>query len=588
MVATYSAKSVTVREDVDAVFEVERSGTAEVMDQSSSVSFRTEDVTAKAGTDYTATSGTLEFAAGETSKSVAVAILPEAFDKDGVETFLFRLEGYGAAVGSIKHGDSQSNTQVYWLVPGDGTKQPVPTSSSAGAWAKAQMDVDKFSDPPPDDTYEALPHSYLRIGHARADMNFPERVIAESADFFATAFDDGEVVLTDDGTPIEPGATLNHARPRNIDRLKSDWEEKKTDNKHLDGIFLYTKGNMTTSAHGTASYVVHGEYVQHIGGEAWYNFMGPVTRIYLSPEDGILRNAEGSQKVMGEYLDFSVTRTRTLDVLMNDSVKYVTSKEFAVNTSFQTDVFTGAKLDVSNSARLEVAGVDLRGKYDVRGNYELDYMASDHSSTKKNHYQSATEQFVVQIDPLGGGARKKSLTGVAALNMASAAAAATTAAVPFDLSKEAFAGIANPDELNKTFGQLWDVGYPSTFYGLMGISVGLLIAVVYQQKIKAITPSLTSKIKMTPTELELSVGASKMVMSNTGIEFTAPEIALVAEEAVDLAAETMVVTTDDAIDFAADIFQVTGATRHIGEVTLLGSNLVVDGVVQANNVDAGI
>ena len=55
-----------------------------------SVAYATADGTATAGSDYTATSGTLVFAPGETSKTIAVPILGDtAFEPD--ETFTLTL-----------------------------------------------------------------------------------------------------------------------------------------------------------------------------------------------------------------------------------------------------------------------------------------------------------------------------------------------------------------------------------------------------------------------------------------------------------------------------------------------------------------
>ena len=54
------------------------------------VDYATRDGTAVAGADYTAASGTLSFAAGETEKTVAVTVLDDAVD-EGRETFHLRL-----------------------------------------------------------------------------------------------------------------------------------------------------------------------------------------------------------------------------------------------------------------------------------------------------------------------------------------------------------------------------------------------------------------------------------------------------------------------------------------------------------------
>ena len=75
------------------------------------VGYATEDRTAAAGEDYTAASGTLAFAPGETAKTVPVAILDDAVD-EGKETFVLRLSNAvgarivdGRATGTILNED---------------------------------------------------------------------------------------------------------------------------------------------------------------------------------------------------------------------------------------------------------------------------------------------------------------------------------------------------------------------------------------------------------------------------------------------------------------------------------------------------
>ena len=51
-----------------------------------SVDYATSDGSARAGEDYTAASGTLSFQAGESSRTVEVAVLDDAHD-EGEETF---------------------------------------------------------------------------------------------------------------------------------------------------------------------------------------------------------------------------------------------------------------------------------------------------------------------------------------------------------------------------------------------------------------------------------------------------------------------------------------------------------------------
>ena len=82
------------------------------------VAYATADGTATAGADYTATSGTLTFAAGETSKTVSVAVLDDAHD-EGEETLTLRLSSAagariadGEATGTIANTDP---LQQEWL-----------------------------------------------------------------------------------------------------------------------------------------------------------------------------------------------------------------------------------------------------------------------------------------------------------------------------------------------------------------------------------------------------------------------------------------------------------------------------------------
>ena len=82
------------------------------------VAYATADGTATAGSDYTATSGTLTFAAGETEQTVSVPVLDDAHD-EGEETLTLRLSAAtgavladGEATGTIKNTDP---LQRAWL-----------------------------------------------------------------------------------------------------------------------------------------------------------------------------------------------------------------------------------------------------------------------------------------------------------------------------------------------------------------------------------------------------------------------------------------------------------------------------------------
>ena len=71
-----------------------------------SVDYATEDGTAAAGEDYTAASGTLVFAAGETAKTVSVPLLDDAVD-EGKETFVLKLSNPQGAFLRAMHREAK-------------------------------------------------------------------------------------------------------------------------------------------------------------------------------------------------------------------------------------------------------------------------------------------------------------------------------------------------------------------------------------------------------------------------------------------------------------------------------------------------
>ncbi len=99
-------------------FEVSLSRAFTSSEHRVTVDYATADGTATAGSDYTSTSGTLTFAAGESSKTVSVPILDDAVD-EGDETFTLSLSnatggriGDGEATGTIANDDP---LQKMWL-----------------------------------------------------------------------------------------------------------------------------------------------------------------------------------------------------------------------------------------------------------------------------------------------------------------------------------------------------------------------------------------------------------------------------------------------------------------------------------------
>ena len=111
---------------IDFTVSLSRSSTNDI-----TVDYTTEDVTATAGLDYTAKSGTLTFSSGQTSKTVQVPVLDDMIMDDG-ETFKLKLSnprptgnavlGDGEAIGTIENSDPQE-TQTETEIEQRGQRQ---------------------------------------------------------------------------------------------------------------------------------------------------------------------------------------------------------------------------------------------------------------------------------------------------------------------------------------------------------------------------------------------------------------------------------------------------------------------------------
>lgn len=82
---SFSVDNVTVTEGATVTFTVTKTGATAF---SHNISYATANSTASAGTDYTSISGTLTFAAGETSKTVSVLTADDAINENAESFFL--------------------------------------------------------------------------------------------------------------------------------------------------------------------------------------------------------------------------------------------------------------------------------------------------------------------------------------------------------------------------------------------------------------------------------------------------------------------------------------------------------------------
>jgi len=126
LVSTGGPMPTGIQFDTDKFFISEDLGTALIrvartgdVSGTTSVNFATSDGTAIAGSDYTATSGTLTFAPGESSKNISIPIINDNLFENANETFNLTLSGpTGAAVlitpssGTITISDNEFRPSV--------------------------------------------------------------------------------------------------------------------------------------------------------------------------------------------------------------------------------------------------------------------------------------------------------------------------------------------------------------------------------------------------------------------------------------------------------------------------------------------
>lgn len=571
MAATYSAKNVAVRPDESsAVFNVQRSGTTETLRQSSSVAYQTQDVTAKSGTDYTATSGSLAFAADETQKSVAVAILSDATKTSGTKTFLFELAGYGSATGTISEGPNKDQVQAYWLIPGDGDAIAIPTLDNASASAKAQMDVSDFSDPPPDHANLPLAQSYIRIGHARPSMNFPERLIAE-ADAFFPYYKTGPDVAKSGGVPEGTGSAHFNTAPRNLFRYGlSDIQvdDAKQKNAHLDGIFMYTAGNFTTSVSGSASSVYQKDYFVSVGGDSYLNYQGNLIQSVGDIDSGDVHRALGSMKVHGSGIAFDLINTNILKVKYADEQHLFVGNRLTATAGTDLTIATSAAYSVNNSIRLEYSGIQVTGKVSLLGTMELNTPIGSLSLVKTAIAQTAMTSITLGVSPIRMATIQTALG--AAASVASAAAAisqSTTLGIveAKDMSYDASNNLASPG----TIQQIYDLTLGATWQTVVqtsaAVGAALALAAAFSQQKLALVPGVSPKIALTPASLSLTLGPETSIVLTEGmIEIDAAEVFIGGETSITGA------TTIDGITTITGDMDFTGSAILTGDLLVTG------------------
>ena len=177
--------------------------------ESMTVDYATSDGTATAGSDYTATSGTLTFSAGQKIKYIQVPIINDAVADSG-ETVTLTLSNPS---GVMRLVDTRSRCVEKY--PGDGTCIDwIPTVFASTVTATGTILNDE---PGPDPAVEDLPLVTIRATSAY-------RTEGSDAVFELTRTGDSSDALTVPVSVVESGAMLDASRPTGATFAEGDFE----------------------------------------------------------------------------------------------------------------------------------------------------------------------------------------------------------------------------------------------------------------------------------------------------------------------------------------------------------------------------
>lgn len=537
MAVSYSAQSVTVKDGaIDAVFTVRRSGTTSDLDQSTAVGFQTSDVTAVAGTDYTATSGQLSFAPGVTEATVAVGIDDSAYHGSATKTFLFTLAGFGSTNGSIQPAKGAAGSQSYLYVPDSLKSAPVPTTdliendtdydppaNPSFQNIKYQANYSKFSDP--DVSTVAMPFAYLRVGYARGDMNVYERVITNS-DAYVPKWQGHK----DSGKPIEIGTLRHLMLPRGVDREKEDTTEAMVDNKHLDGLFLYSDKNYNVTVNKDLNEVIQGNYIQYVAGRSGQLYMGAESK--WTYYDGPLRTATGLDRFFGAVWQYDIASVRKLSIASGVKIDYVLDLSFSSYAGARLELNNALKCTVSNGIDMNVKGLQASIDCDIGGNFALKAPGAGYTSTRTSFSQSVSESIVLSVDT--GLSTAWSLPVQTAAIANSVAAAGSTAAswISQFSSNGYFFKHVDGEGLSRDYGEAFSTDLPVTLGSLSVVTAAIVLAASQVQKKAHLSPlGALPQISMNADGITLSANADCMIeITAAGIVMSAPTLELLTDE----------------------------------------------------------
>ncbi len=230
--------TVTVKEGSSVVLTVTRTG---YTGGASTVAYTTGNGTALAGSDYTAASGTLNFAADETSKTITIATLKDTA-LEASETFTVTLSsptGSGTSLGSPASATVTVTDASGWK-----------TSAGANAGWSAATDA-SYSGSPYSLKSASITHGQtaaieVKDSFKAGNVAFAKKVSSESGKDILTFYVDGVAKAAWSGE--SDWAVVSYAVPAGVHTFK--WEYKKdgagsagSDAAWIDSITLPSRNN---------------------------------------------------------------------------------------------------------------------------------------------------------------------------------------------------------------------------------------------------------------------------------------------------------------------------------------------------------
>ena len=188
---TVSVSDASAAEGDSVVFTVSLSAAS---DGEVTVDYATSDGTATAGEDYTATSGTLAFQAGEVTKTISVPTTEDAED-DGGETFTLTLSNAsGAGLGDAEATGTIRNTETAAELSADFPESAYTSKRHTGSDDRPQVVV-AFSEPVAD--FDKNTPSVTVTGASGLSVQaHTEDGLDNAYVFFMTPDGDGDVTFT--------------------------------------------------------------------------------------------------------------------------------------------------------------------------------------------------------------------------------------------------------------------------------------------------------------------------------------------------------------------------------------------------------